>query len=63
MNCLINSQTGNICHFEFAPVSIWKVYVKFSNGQAGSKAMISSYSDRQNSWVPFEKCETEISVK
>ena len=25
--------------------------------------MRSSYLGRQNSWVPIEKCETEISIK
>ena len=25
--------------------------------------MKSFYLDRQNSWVPIEKCETEISIK
>ena len=36
---------------------------KFSDEQAGSKAMRSFYLGRQNSWVPIEKFETENSVK
>ena len=28
---LINGQTGNITHIEFAQVSVQKVYVKFSD--------------------------------
>ena len=39
------------------------VLVKFSDEQADSKAMRSSYLGRQNSWVPIEKCETEILIK
>ena len=62
-DCLINGQTGVISHTEFAQGSTCKVYIKFSDEQAGSKAMRSSYLGRQNSWVPIEKCETEISLK
>ena len=40
-----------------------KVYIKFSDEQAGSKEMRSSYLGRQNSWVSIEKYETEISIK
>ena len=60
---LINGQTGSIRHIEFAEGTVHKVYVKFSDEQVGLKAMRSSYVGRQNSWVPIEKCETEISVK
>ena len=60
---LINGQTGNISHTEFAQDSVRKVYVKFSDEQAGLKAMRSSYLGRQNSWVPIEKCEAEIPIK
>ena len=60
---LINGQTGIIRHIEFAQSSVRKVYVKFSDEQAGSKAMRSSYLGRKNSWVSIEKCETEISIK
>ena len=60
---LINGQTGIIRHIEFAEGSAHKLYIKFSDEQAGSKAMRSSYLGRQNSWVPIEKCETEISLK
>ena len=38
-NCLINGQTGVIRHIEFAEGSACKVYIKFSDEQAGSKAM------------------------
>ena len=40
-----------------------KVYVKFSNEQAGLKAMRSSYLGRQNSSVPIQKREAEIPIK
>ena len=60
---LINCQTGNIRHIEFAEGTVHKVYAKFSDEQAGLKAIRSSYVDRQNSWVPIKKCGTEISVK
>ena len=53
---LINGQTGNIRHIEFAEGTVHKVYVKFSDEQAGLKAMRSSYVGRQNPWVPIEKC-------
>ena len=60
---LIKCQTGIIRHIEFDRSSARKVYVKFSDEKAGSKAMRSSYLGRQNSWVPIEKCETETSIK
>ena len=60
---LINGQTGNIRHIEFAEGTIHKVYITFSDEQVGLKAMRSSYVGIQNSCVPIEKCETEISVK
>ena len=49
LDCLINGQTGNISHTEFAQASFCKVYVKISDEQAGSKAIRSFYLDRQNS--------------
>ena len=52
---LTNGQLGIIRHIEFAQASVRKVYVKFSDEQAGSKAMRSSYLNKQNSWVPIEK--------
>ena len=54
---LINGQTGVI------RPSACKVYIKFFDEQSGSKAMGSSYLGIQNSWVPIEKFETEISIK
>ena len=39
---LINGQTGNISHVEFAHGSVRKVYVKFSDEQAGLKTIRSS---------------------
>ena len=45
---LINGQTGNIRHIEFAQGSVWKVYINFFDEQAGLKAMRSSYLDRRN---------------
>ena len=60
---LFNGQTGIIRHTEFTQGSVFKVYVKFCNEQSGSKAMRSSYLNREKSWVPIEKCETETSIK
>ena len=60
---LIISQTGYVRHIKFAQGSVGKIKVKFSDKQAGLKAMKSSYLDRQNSKVPTEKCETENSKK
>ena len=45
---LINGQARIIRHIEFAEGSARKVYIKFSDEQAGSKAMRSSYLGRQN---------------
>ena len=36
---LINGQTGNIEHIEFVQGNVHKVYVKFSDKQAGTRAM------------------------
>ena len=36
---LINGQTGNISHIELAQGSACKIYVKFSDEQAGLKAI------------------------
>ena len=60
---LINGQTRIIKHKTFAQSSAREVYVKFSDEQAGSKAMTSSYLGRQNCWVPIEKSETVTSLK
>ena len=60
---LINGQTGNIEDIEFAEGTVRKVYVKFSDEQAGIREMRSSYLGRHNSWVAIEKCETEIPLK
>ena len=60
---LINGQTGNFKHNEFVQASIHKIYVRFSDEQAGLRAMRSSYLGEQNSWVAIEKCETEIPIK
>ena len=46
-------------HIEFARGSLSKVFVKFSNEQTRSNF----YLGRQDSWVPIEKCETEIAMK
>ena len=45
---LISGQTEIIRHIEFAQGSVCKVYVKFSDKQASSKAMRSSYFGTQN---------------
>ena len=39
------------------------VFVKFSDDQAGLKAMRSSYLSRQSPWVPNENCKAEIQIK
>ena len=57
---LINGETRNIEHVEFVQGTVHKVYVKFSDEQASTRAMRSSYLSRQNSWVAIENCETEI---
>ena len=59
----MNGQTEMIRHTEFAQGSAYEVYIKFSDEQAGSKAIRPSYLGRQNSWVSIEKYETEISIK
>ena len=41
-DCLINGQTGNIRRIRFAPGSVYKVYVKFSDEKTSLNAMISS---------------------
>ena len=38
-DCLINEQTGNIKYIEFVQDSIYKVYLKISDEQAGLRAM------------------------
>ena len=43
-DCLTNGQTGNISQIEFAQISVQKLYVKFSDEQAGLKAVRSSLS-------------------
>ena len=43
---LINGQTEVIRHIESAEISACKVCIKFSDEQAGSKAMRSSYLRR-----------------
>ena len=62
-NYLANGETGIKRHIEFSQGSVRKVYVKFSDEQAGTKAMALPYLGRQNSWVPIEKCEAEISIR
>ena len=51
----IISQMANNSYIEFAQGSVRKVYVKFSDEQAGLKAIRSSHLGRQNCWVPIEK--------
>ena len=60
---LINAQTGKISYIEFAQGIVQKVYVKFSDEQAGLKAMRSCYLGRQNFWVPIEKCKAVVLIK
>ena len=52
---LINCQTGIITHIEFDLDSNCKVYVKYSDEQAGFKEMRSSYLGRQMSWQAGSK--------
>ena len=59
---LINGQTWNISHIEFAQGSVRKVYIKCTNEQTSLKATRSSYLARQKSWVPNEKYEVEIPI-
>lgn len=40
---------------------IHKLHIKISDEQAGWKVKRLSYLDRQNSWVPIERCNTETS--
>ena len=60
---LINGQTGNISHIEFAQGSVPKVYVNFPDEQAGLKAVRPSYLGTKKYWVAIEKCEAEIAIK
>ena len=60
---LINGQTGSIRHIQLAKSSSHKVYVKFCDEQANSKAIRLSFLNRQNSWITIEKCETGTSIK
>ena len=46
---LINDQTGNIRHIEFAQSTVYEICIKFSDEKAGLKAMRSSYLGRKNS--------------
>ena len=46
---LTNGKTGNIEHIEFVQGTVHKLYVNFSDEQAGARAMRSSYLGRQNS--------------
>ena len=57
-DCPINGQTQNIfSHIKFAESSVLKVCAKFSDEQAGLKAMRSSYLNRQKSWVPIKNAK------
>ena len=51
-----------IRNIEFSQVSVLKVYVKRSDEEAGSKAIILSYLGRRTSQIPIEKSETDISI-
>ena len=57
---LINGQTGNISHAEFAQSSVRKVYVEFSDEQAGLKAMRSSYLGTKNYWFLFKNVKSRF---
>ena len=46
---LINDQTGNIRHIEFAQSTVYEICIKFSDEKAGLKTMRSSYLGRKNS--------------
>ena len=59
---LINGQTGNISYIEFARGSVKKVYIKFSDEQAGLKAMRSSYLDKKNYSLDSNKERISISI-
>ena len=45
---LINGQTGNISHIKFAQGSVWKVYIKLFDEQAGLKDRKSYSRDSNN---------------
>ena len=60
---LINDQTGNINHIEFAQGSVWKAYVRFSNKKASLKVFKSSNLCRKNYGVPIEKWKVDIPIK
>ena len=62
-DCLINGQTGNFDHIECIQCTLCKVYVKFSNKQTCTRAMRSSYLERQKSSVATKKYETMILLK
>ena len=51
-----------IMNIEFSQVSVLKVYVKRSDEEAGSKAVILSCLGRRISQIPIEKSETDISI-
>ena len=53
-DCLINSQTGNVRHIQFAQGNVSQVHFKFSDEEAGLKAAKLSYFGRNISWVPIE---------
>ena len=57
---LINGQTRIIKHKTFVQSSAREVYVKFSDEQAGSKVMTSSYLSRQNCRFPIEKVKLQL---
>ena len=59
----IDDQVREAAHIDFAQNTIQKVYVMFSDPQAGLKAMTASHFSRQHSWMEIEKNETEISIK
>ena len=58
-----NGQVREVAYIYTAQITIWKVYVKFSNPKAGLKAMTISHFSRQHSCVGIEKSETEIPIK
>ena len=51
---LINGQTENIRNIKFSQGCVKKVYIKFSDEQAGLKVTISSYLGRKHYWAPIE---------
>ena len=58
---LTNVEVSEVTQIHIAQNTIRKV--KFSDPQAGLKAMAASYFSRQPFWVVFEKIETEILIK